>query len=64
MAYISILLPVYNGASLVSQAIDSVLRQPFSDWELIIMNDGSTDETEAICNEYAAKDKRIQVYSH
>lgn len=64
MAYFSIMLPVYNGEDLVSSAIESVLRQPFKDIELLILNDGSTDSTLAICNEYQKADSRIKVITH
>ena len=64
MAYFSIMLPVYNGEDLVSRAIESVLRQPFKDIELLILNDGSTDSTFAICNEYQKVDSRVKVITH
>lgn len=57
---ISIGMPVYNGAKFIREAIDSLLAQTFTDFELIISDNASTDETEAICREYAAKDKRIR----
>jgi len=58
---ISIVLPVYNGARYLRESIDSCLAQTFRNWELIIVNDCSTDESGAIAKEYAAKDKRIRV---
>ncbi|ADR19063.1 glycosyltransferase family 2 protein [Calditerrivibrio nitroreducens] len=57
---VSIGMPVYNGAKFISEALDSLLAQTFTDFELIISDNASTDETEAICREYAAKDKRIR----
>src|SRR5262245_57216615 len=57
---VSIGLPVYNGAKYLAEAIDSLLEQTFSDFELIISDNGSTDATPAICEEYAAKDGRIR----
>ncbi len=58
---ISCVLPVYNGEKRVSQAIDSVLNQSFKDFELIIVNDCSTDKTKDIIEVYAKKDNRIKI---
>lgn len=58
---ISIITPVYNVEKYLPQCIDSVIAQTFSDWELILVDDGSTDRSGAICDEYAAKDSRIRV---
>ncbi len=56
---VSIGMPVYNGAKFIHEALDSLLAQTFTDFELIISDNASTDETEAICREYAKKDDRI-----
>ncbi len=64
MAYISFMIPVYNGEELIRQSIESVLNQPENDWNLIIMDDGSSDSTLEICREYEEKDERIKVISH
>ena len=58
---VSIVLPVYNGADLLSDAIDSILGQTYSKFELIAVNDGSQDATRQILDEYAKKDQRIKV---
>ncbi len=58
---ISIVLPTYNGAKYIRQSIDSCLAQTFKDFELIIVNDCSTDGTAAIIEEYADKDSRVRV---
>ena len=58
---ISIITPVYNVEKYLPQCIDSVIAQTFSNWELILVDDGSTDRSGAICDEYAAKDTRIRV---
>jgi glycosyltransferase involved in cell wall biosynthesis len=57
---VTIGLPVYNGARYLADAIDSLLLQSFSDFELIISDNASTDETGAICQAYAARDARIR----
>ncbi len=57
---VSIGMPVYNGGRFLKEALDSLLVQTFTDFELIISDNASTDETEAICQDYAAKDKRIR----
>lgn len=57
---VSIVLPTYNRASLLKLAIESIQHQTFSEWELIIVNDGSTDQTEAVIDEYAKTDNRIR----
>jgi len=57
---VSIGMPVYNGADFLEQAIESVLSQTFSDFELIISDNASTDGTEALCRGFAAKDSRIR----
>src|SRR5690625_3316512 len=58
---ISIIMPVYNNEGHLSDSINSVLQQRSKAWELIIVNDGSTDCTGKICDEYAKKDNRIKV---
>lgn len=59
---VSIGLAVYNGENFLQQALDSLLAQTFTDFELIISNNASTDSTEAICLEYAAKDPRVHYF--
>ena len=56
---VSIITPCYNGAKFISQTIDSVLAQTYTNWELIIVNDGSVDESSTIIKEYIEKDPRI-----
>ncbi|NED99615.1 glycosyltransferase [Phytoactinopolyspora halotolerans] len=53
-------LPVYNGARFLRETLDSLLAQTFEDFELIICDNASTDDTPQICKEYAAKDSRIR----
>lgn len=56
---VSIGLPVYNGEAYLSQALDSLLNQTFTDFELIVSDNASTDRTSEICLDYAARDPRI-----
>ena len=58
---LSILIPVYNTGDYLRPCLDSILAQTLADWELILIDDGSTDESGTICDEYAAKDERIRV---
>src|ERR1035441_10197662 len=62
MAAISVIVPCYNRALLVRTAIESVIRQDFLDWELIAVDDGSTDQTFDVLKQYAAADRRIRAF--
>lgn len=64
MPDISIVLPTHNGAQYLSLAIDSVLKQTYENFELIIVDDGSTDNTWEIIEQYAELDRRIRVIRH
>lgn len=59
---ISVIMPVYNSERYISEAIDSICNQSYENWELLIVNDGSTDHTAKIINDYAKKDSRIRVF--
>lgn len=59
---ISVIVPIYKAESYIHRCIDSILNQTFSDFELILVNDGSPDKSGDICNEYAQKDKRVKVF--
>ncbi|WP_103977634.1 glycosyltransferase family 2 protein [Lysinibacillus sphaericus] len=61
MPLLSIIVPIYNVELYLQQCVDSILRQTFEDFELILVNDGSTDNSPNICDEYAARDARIIV---
>lgn len=56
---ISVLIPVYNTSKYLSQCINSILNQSFRDWEIILVNDASTDDSLIICKKYKELDKRI-----
>ena len=58
---VSIVLPVYNGAGYVTEALDSILAQTYPNFELIAVDDGSTDATPQILDDYATRDSRLRV---
>lgn len=60
---VSIILPVYNAAATIEKAVQSCLQQRFTDFELLIIDDGSTDTTSAILQKLAATDERIRIIS-
>jgi len=60
MAYVSIGMPVRNGERFIRQTLDSIVAQTFDDFELVISDNASTDGTQAICGDYAKKDRRIR----
>ena len=59
---VSIIIPIYNVAPYLSRCIDSILSQTFKDFELILVDDGSPDNSGQICDDYASKDSRIRVF--
>ena len=59
---ISVIIPIYNVERYLRQCIDSILAQTFTDFELLLIDDGSPDGCPAICDEYAEKDARIRVF--
>lgn len=59
---VSITMPVYNGSKYLSNTIESILKQSYSNWELICVDDSSTDNSFEILNKYAKKDRRIRVF--
>ena len=60
---ISVIIPCYNQALFLSESLESVISQTLPDWECIIVNDGSTDNSLSIANDYALRDSRIKVIS-
>lgn len=63
MAKVSIVLPFYNAEKFLSRCIESVLAQTYTDYELILVNDGSVDRSEKIAQDYVKKDSRVQLIS-
>lgn len=62
MTQVSIIVPVYNSENTLERCISSLLNQTYKDYELLIINDGSTDRSAEICDSYATKDDRIKVF--
>ena len=58
---VSIIVPVYNVEKYLSRCIDSILAQTYKNLEIILVDDGSKDNSGAICDEYSKKDKRIKI---
>ncbi len=56
---ISVIVPVYNAEKTLRRCVESILSQTDQDFELLLVNDGSTDSSEAICNEYVEKKRRV-----
>jgi succinoglycan biosynthesis protein ExoO len=61
---ITVMMPAYNRAELIGRAIDSVRSQSLSDWELIVVDDGSSDATLKVARSYASSDRRIKVFAN
>ena len=62
MKLLSIIIPVYNGEKYLNSCISSILQQSFTDFELLLVDDGSTDVSGEICDGYAAGDSRVRVF--
>ncbi len=62
MHKISIIIPIYNTEKYLSKCLESVLTQTYTDWEAILVDDGSEDKSGTICDEYSAKDSRFKVF--
>ena len=58
---VSIIAPVYGVEKYIPRAVDSILAQTYTEWELFLVDDGSKDNSGAVCDEYALKDSRINV---
>lgn len=62
MCCISVIVPVYNSEKTLTRCVDSILSQTFSDFELLLVDDGSTDSSGKMCDDYALKDHRVHVF--
>ena len=58
---VSVIVPVFNGGDVLGECLDSLLAQTMRDIEVIVIDDGSTDDTEAVCDRYSASDSRIRI---
>ena len=58
---VSVIIPIYNVEKYLAECIDSVLAQEYTDLEIILVDDGSTDKCGMICDDYAKRDSRIKV---
>ena len=61
MIKISVIIPIYNGVKYIKSCLESLQKQTLSEFEVILINDGSIDESGQLCNELAKSDKRIKV---
>ena len=62
MPNISVIIPVYQAERYLKPCVESVLQQTYADWELLLITDGCTDRSPAICDEFAAADERVRVF--
>lgn len=63
-ALVTVIIPAYNEEKYLGEAIESIINQTYQNWELLIINDGSTDNTENVANHYVSLDHRIKYYSY
>ena len=59
---ISIVVPVYNAEKELQRCVDSIFRQSFSNWELLLIDDGSRDSSSTLCDRLGAQDTRVRVW--
>ena len=59
---ISVIIPVYNTETYLEECLDSIISQKFEDWECLLIDDGSTDQSSSLCNLYASQDSRFKVF--
>ena len=61
MPKVSIIVPIYKAEKYLHRCVDSIIAQTFTDWELLLVDDGSPDRSGEICDEYTGRDNRIRV---
>ncbi len=61
--FVTVLMPVYNGEQFLREAVESILSQTFTDFEFLVIDDGSSDKSPSILTEYAKKDSRIRIHT-
>ena len=59
---VSVIIPFYNAENTITRTLDSVQQQTLNDFECLLIDDGSTDNSAIICNQYAKRDKRFKVF--
>ncbi len=59
---VSVIVPVYKAEDYLRKCVDSLLAQTLTDFEILLIDDGSPDDSGRICNEYAARDPRVRVF--
>ncbi|WP_264371098.1 glycosyltransferase family 2 protein [Streptococcus suis] len=64
MDKISVIVPVYNVDKYLSSCIESIINQNYKNIEILLIDDGSVDDSAKICKEYAEKDKRVKIFFH
>ena len=60
--FFSIVVPVFNVETYIEKCVQSVLEQTFSDWELLLIDDGSTDQSGMLCQTFVEKDSRVRYF--
>lgn len=60
--FFSVVIPVYNAEKYINKCVESILQQSFEDFEIVLVNDGSTDRSMEICEELAQKDTRVAFF--
>ena len=61
MPYVSVIIPAYNAADFIGNAYSSIVNQTMSDWEIVFVNDGSSDNTLAVIRSFASEDERVKL---
>ena len=62
MPKITVIVPIYNSSKYLRRCVDSLLRQSFTDWECLLIDDGSTDDSFEVCEDIVRTDKRLKLF--